>query len=95
LDQTLKRRIGTAIYLFVVGVAGTWWNWHLVHKDGSFYPKLAMICPACFVFTGYFLVVPVDPFEKPEWSAKAIIAIVVSVLLGLLNWYAFANGYFY
>ena len=94
MDQTKKKRIVLTIWLAIVGFAGMWWNWHLVHSDGSYYPKLAMISPACLVFAIYFIFVPQDPFGKPEWSAKSIIALVVSVLLGLGNWYAISNGYY-
>lgn len=92
MNDVTKKRIVAIIVLSLVGFIGLWWNWHLLHTDGEFYPYVALICPALLVFAVYFVIVPDDPTVMPEMSALLILVYGLCVLLGAANWYALSHG---
>ena len=89
-----SRLLGVGLILLFAGL--TYYNWHQLHSEGSYYMKLAAFGPVGVV-GGFFLLLFPDKSGKPETTGdKVIVLLVFSVGLaaGLLNVYLMDPGFF-
>ena len=89
---------GAAAYLIPVGLAGLWWNYHLVHTRGEYWVKVGLFAPALLVMGLFFLVFPdEDPMEATalrdfrlrHWASYAL-----AFGAAFANWYALSHGWY-
>lgn len=84
----------SACILIPLGVLGMWWNWHLAHSKGEYYPKIAFMSPFIIILGIYYLLHPTEdptvlprPIETRHWVVFAL-----ALAAGAANWYAFEYG---
>ena len=87
------RSMVVAPLLVVLGGVAFWYNWNLAHGEGLFSRSLALLSPLPIIFALHLLLFPND---VSKFSSNAVIRIVVAillaVLLGWVNYYALSNG---
>lgn len=85
-----------AAYLIPVGVAGMWWNYHLVHAKGEYWVKVALLAPALLVMGLFFLFFPdEDPMAEPavrNLRLRHWLSYLFAFGAAFANWYALSHG---
>lgn len=91
----LKGRL-LGLILIVLFAGMTYYNWHLLNTEGSYYPKLAAFGPVGVV-GGLFVLLFPSKGGKPETTGDKVLVLLVfgvGLALGLCNWYLMDAGFF-
>lgn len=91
LKMTARR---AACILIPVGALGMWWNWHLAHSRGEYYPKIAFLAPFIIVLGAFYLMYPDEnPTELPKpLRLRHWVMFGLGTAAGAAVWYAFAQS---
>ena len=84
-----------AVILFLaIGIGGNLINWYLAHAQGYYIELLAFLAPALALLAVYFIFSPKDFVAQyaGKFSLRTWVVIILALLLGLANNYAFSHG---
>jgi hypothetical protein len=92
ISDQMKRMRRVAIPIFLaLGVGGNWINWYWAHYRGFYYDELAMLAPPPIFIALYWVFFPKD--YAAQFSGISVrMWIVIALLLGVANLYAFSHG---
>ena len=95
LHQRKVIGLQSAKFTMVIGFALGWYNWHLLHTEGYYYPKVAFFTPMFILISTYTMIFPQNIVAQNYGKVsfiKWLAIIIVFLLLGFANNYALSNG---